>query len=81
LSADETSDKPREHGTEKKDDERPENLSSHEEKSGTRKEGSDRLSLRDWLALIIAALQTVLLPLVLLLGFLFIITIIVTILF
>jgi hypothetical protein len=41
----------------------------------------EKLRLRDWLALTIAALQTILLPLVILLVFLFILAVIVGILF
>jgi hypothetical protein len=42
---------------------------------------TEKLRLKDWLALFIAALQTVMLPLVLLLGILFVLTIIVSIFF
>jgi len=73
----ETREKDRE--KEKGEDQHQEN--SIEKEKGNRRKGTDKLQLRDWLALMIAALQTILLPVVLLLGVIFILTIIITILF
>lgn len=81
MAADESSDEDREQDTEKQDNEHRQHSNAREEKSEDRRQNSDKLHFRDWIALIAAALQTAFLPVLILLGVLFILAIIVSILF
>jgi hypothetical protein len=79
LATDDATDEGTEH-TSENDEHRP-SMNKRNQDKNEETRGTEKLSLRDWIALFIAALQTVMLPLVLLLGILFVLTIIVSIFF